>query len=87
MRFGHWREAAVQVSIGASAVALAFAAIDATAEPILSALALLGVALMLARDIGPGPLRSIAEPESPPREPWTRVHVDVDDALVDATSA
>jgi hypothetical protein len=73
-------------------VALAFAAIGATAEPILGAVALIGIALMLERDvpaqsagnIGPQPLRPV-EPESARPEPHATVRFDA--ALVDATSA
>lgn len=88
IRFGRWRQFIVEVLVGASTVAIVFAAIDATAEPILGAVALIGIALMLERDvpaqsagnIGPQPLR-------PPVEPEPQAMVRFDAALVDATSA
>jgi hypothetical protein len=83
IRFGRWRQFIVEILVGASMVALAFAAIGATAEPILGAVALIGIALMLERDV-PQPLRSV-EPESARPEPQATVRFDA--ALVDATSA
>jgi hypothetical protein len=76
----------------ASAIAIAFATIGGTAEPILGAIALVGIALMLeryvpaqsARDIAPQPLRPRVELESTRPEPQATVF---DAALVDATSA
>jgi hypothetical protein len=75
IRFGRWRQSIVEVLVGASAVAIAFAAIEATAVPILGALALVGIVLLLERDV---PARSTGntEPQA------TRF----DAALVDATS-
>lgn len=82
----------MEVLVGASTVAIALAAISATAEPILGAVALVGIALMLERDvpaqsagnIGPQPLRSPVELESARPEPQATVRFDA--ALVDATS-
>lgn len=81
----------MEVLVGASTVAVAFAAIEATAEPILGAVALIGIALMLERDvpaqsagnIGPQPLRPPVEPESARPEPQATVRFDA--ALVDAS--
>jgi hypothetical protein len=83
IRFGRWRQSIVEVLVGASTVAIAFAAIGATAELILGAVALVGIALMLERDV-PQPLRPRVAPESAPPEPQATVHFDA--ALVDATS-
>jgi hypothetical protein len=92
IRFERWRQFIVEVLVGASTVAIAFAAIDATAELILAAAALVGIALMLERDvpaqsagnnIGPQPLRPRVEPEAARPEPQATVF---DAALVDATS-
>jgi hypothetical protein len=69
MQFRRWREFIVDILVGASAVALAFAAISANAEPILSAIALVGIALMIAGDVGPQPLRPPLERESAPSSP------------------
>jgi hypothetical protein len=93
VRFWRWRKFVVEALVGASTVAIVFAAIDATAEPILVAVALIGVALMLERDvpaqsagnIGPQPVRPPAEAESARPEPQATVGFDA--ALVDATSA
>jgi len=79
--------------VGASTVAIVFAAIDATAEPILVAIALIGIALMLERNvpaqsagnIGSQPLRPPVEAEFARPEPQATVGFDA--ALVDATSA
>jgi hypothetical protein len=60
MQFGRWRESIVEVLVGASAAVLAFAAIDATTEPVLGAIALVGIALMFAGEIGPQPLPQAA---------------------------
>ena len=92
IRFGRWRQSVVEVLVGASAVAIAFAAIEATAVPILGAVALVGIALILERDvptesadnIGPQPLRPRVELESARPEPQATVRFDP--ALVDATS-
>ena len=88
IRVGRWRQSIVEVLVGASAVAIAFAAIGATVEPIVGAVALVGIALMLERDIpvqsagdiGPQPLRPRVESESARPERF-------DAGLVDATSA
>ena len=90
--FGRWRKFVVEALVGASTIAIVFAAIDATAEPILGAVALIGIALMLERhvpaqsagDIGPQPLRPPVEAESARPEPQATVGFDA--ALVDATS-
>ena len=82
--FGRWRQSIVEVLVGASAVAIAFAAIGGTAEPILGAVALVGIALMLERAV-PRPLRPGAESESAGSE--RQPAADFDAALVDATSA
>ena len=91
VRFWRWRKFVVEALVGASTVAIVFAAIDATAEPILVAVALIGIALMLERipaqsagDIGPQPLRPPLEAESARPEPQATVGFDA--ALVDATS-
>jgi hypothetical protein len=92
MRFGSWRQFTAEALIVATTFAIAFAAIDATAELILGAVALVGLALMVepdvlaqpARDIAPQPTRSPVQPESARPEPWVRVHFDA--GVVDATS-
>jgi len=92
LRFGRWRQSVVEVLVGASAVAIAFAAIEATAVPILGAVALVGIALMVERhlpavsagNIGPQPLRPAVESESARPEPQATVRFGP--ALVDATS-
>ena len=92
IRFGRWRQSVVEVLVGASAVAIAFAAIEATAVPILGAIALVGIALILERHLpalsagnsGPQPLRQGVEPESARPEPPATVRFDA--ALVEATS-
>jgi hypothetical protein len=92
MRFGSWRQFVVEVLLGASAVALGFAAIDPMAEPILAAVVLVGVALLVeldvtaqpARDIRPQSLRASKESESAPPEPQATAGFDA--AIVDATS-
>jgi hypothetical protein len=86
MRFGRWRQFIAEVSVGASAIAIAFAAIGVMAELILGAIALVGVALLLEFDVlaqsagtmGPQPQRPSVEPES------ARPYFDA--AVVDATS-
>jgi hypothetical protein len=91
IRVGRWRQSTEEVLVGASTIAIAFAAIGGTAEPILGAIALVGIALMLERyvpaqsagDIAPQPLRPRVEPESARPEPQATVF---DAALVDATS-
>lgn len=75
IRFGRWRQSIVEVLVGASAVAIAFAAIEATAVPILGAVALVGIALMLERDV-----RTRSAGNTEPQA--TRF----DAAIVDATS-
>ena len=90
--FWRWRQFIEEVLVGLSAVAIAFAAIDATAEPILFAVVLIGIALMLERDvpaqsagnIGPRPVRPPVEAESARPEPQATVGFDA--ALVDATT-
>ena len=90
--FWRWRQFIEEVLVGLSAVAIAFAAIDATAEPILFAVVLIGIALMLELDvpaqsagnIGPQPLRPLAETESARSEPRATVRFDA--AIVDAAS-
>jgi hypothetical protein len=92
IRFGRWRQFIEEVLVGASTVAIAFAAIDATAEPILVAVVLIGIALMLEFDvpaqstgnIGTQPLRPPVEAESARPEPRATVRFDA--AIVDATS-
>ena len=92
VRFWRWRQFIEEVLVGASTVAIAFAAIDARAEPILFAVVLIGIALMLELDvpaqstgnIGPQPLRPLAEAESARPEPRATVRFDA--AIVDATS-
>lgn len=84
MQFWRWREFIVDVLVGASAVALGFAAISANAEPILGAIALVGIALMLAGDIGPQPLRPPLERQSERDEPQGTVGFDA--TVADAMS-
>ena len=94
MRFGLWRQRSVEVLVGASAVALAFAAIDAAAAPIMGAIALVGIALLVELDvtaqsagdgeIGPRSLRPAAEREAARPEPQATVGFEA--AIVDATS-
>ena len=74
----------MEVLVGVSTVAIAFAAIGATAEPILGAVALVGIALMLERAV-PQPLRPGVESKSAGSE--GQPAADFDAALVDATSA
>jgi hypothetical protein len=89
---GRWRQSIAEVLVGGSVVAIAFAAIDATAEPILGAAALVGIALMLeryipaqaARNLGPQPLRAAVKPES--ARPESQATVRFDPAIVHATS-
>jgi hypothetical protein len=94
MRVWRWQRFIVEALVGASAVALFFSAVGATAEPILAAVALVGIALLLAQhdvpaqpadDAVPQPLRSHAEPESARPEP--RALAGFDAAILDATSA
>jgi hypothetical protein len=84
MQFWRWREFIVDVLVAASAVALAFATINANAEPILGAIALVGIALMLAGDVGPQPLRPPLERES--ARPGSQATPDLHPAIVDAMS-
>ena len=92
MRIGRWRRFSVEALIGASVVALVFAGIAATADPILAAIALVGIAVMLelhvtaqpADDMGPQPLRPRAEPES--AQPVPRAMAGFDAPIADATS-
>jgi hypothetical protein len=89
---GRWRQSIAEVLVGASTVAIVFAAIGGTAEPILGAVALVGIALMVERhlpavsagNIGPQPLRPRVQTESARPEPQATVRFDP--ALVDATS-
>ena len=93
VRFWRWRQFIEEVLVGASTVAIAFAAVNATAEPILFAVVLIGIALMLELDVpaqsagntGLQPLRPPAEAESARPEPQATVGFDA--ALVDAMSA
>ena len=93
----HWHRFILDVLIGASTVAVAFAAIGATADVrdllILGASALIGIGLMLepnateqpASDIGPQPLRSPTGPNL--RDPGSRQWgAGIDAAIVEATS-
>jgi hypothetical protein len=88
--FGRWRQSIAELLVGASVVAVVFAAIGATAVPILGAIALVGIALMLERHLpalsagssGPQPLQPPVESARP--EPQARVRFDA--ALVDAMS-
>ena len=90
MRVGRWRQSIEEVLIGASAVVIAIAAIGSTAQLILGAVALVGIALMLERDvsaesagnIGPQPLQPPVESARPEPQATARF----DPALVDATS-
>jgi hypothetical protein len=92
IRFGRWRQSVAEFLVGASMVAVVFAAVGGTAVPILGAIALVGIALMLERHLpalsagnsGPQPLRQGVEPESARPEPPATVRFDP--ALVDATS-
>jgi hypothetical protein len=84
MQFWRWREFIVDVLVGASAVALAFAAINANAEPILGAIGLVGIALMIAGDVGPQPLRPPLERES--ASSGAEAAADLHPAIVDAMS-
>ena len=84
VRFWRWRKFVVEALVGASTVAVVFAAIDATAEPILVAVALIGIALMLERDV---PAQSAGNIDgSEPARPEPQATVGFDAALVDATS-
>jgi len=85
VRFWRWRKFVVEALVGASTVAIVFAAIDATAEPILVAVALIGIALMLERNVPAQSTVSIGVPEAARPEPQATVGFDA--ALVDATSA
>jgi hypothetical protein len=85
MQFRRWREFIVDILVGASAVVLAFAAINADAQPILGAIALVGIALMVAGDVGPQPLRPPPERESAPSSPQHTADL-LHPAIVDAMS-
>ena len=94
MRVWRWQRFIVEALVGASAVALFFSAVGATAQPILAAVALVGIALLLARhdvpaqpagDIGSQPLRAPMQPESARSEP--RALAGFDAPILDATSA
>jgi len=85
VRFWRWRKFVVEALVGASTVAITFAAIDATAEPILVAVALIGIALMLERNVPAQSTGNIGGPEAARPEPQATVGFDA--ALVDATSA
>ena len=92
MRSWHWRRFIVDVLIGASAIALAVAAVGAKLGPILVAFALLGIALLVELDvaaqstpgIGPEPPRPPLQPE--PARPEPRAMAGFDAAIVDPTS-
>jgi len=92
IRFGRWRQSIVEVLVGASAVAIAVAAIGGTVEPIVGAVALVGIALMLERyvpahsagNIGSQQLRLAVEPESARPESQAMGHFGA--AIVDPTS-
>ena len=84
VRFWRWRKFVVEALVGASTVAIVFAAIDATAEPILVAVALIGIALMLERNV-PAQSAGNIGPEAARTEPQATVGFDA--AVVDATSA
>jgi hypothetical protein len=87
MRFGRWRQFIVEALVGASTIAIVFAAIDATAEPILVAIALIGIALMLERNVPAQSAGNIGSPPlRPPEEPEPQAMVRFDAAIVDATS-
>jgi hypothetical protein len=94
MRVWRWQRSIVEVLVGASAVALFFSAVGAAAEPILAAVALVGIALLLvehdvraqaASDIVPQTPRSRAEPES--ARPAPPAMAGFDAAIADAASA
>jgi hypothetical protein len=94
MGIWRWQRFIVEALVGASAVALFFSAIGATAEPILAAVALVGIALLLAQhdattqaagDTVPQPLRAPTQPESARPEPPARAGFDA--AIVEAASA
>jgi hypothetical protein len=90
MRVGRWRQSIEEALVGASAVVIVVAAIGSTAQLILGAVALVGIALMLERDvpaesaghIGPQPVQPPAESARPEPQATARF----DPALVDATS-
>jgi hypothetical protein len=90
IRFGRWRQSITEVLVGASVVVIAFAAIDSTAQLILGALALVGIALMLERDVPAESAGNIdPQPMQPPEEsarPERQATARFDPALVDATS-
>jgi hypothetical protein len=84
VRFWRWRKFVVEALVGASTVAIVFAAIDATAEPILVAVVLIGIALMLERNVPAQSAGNIVGLEAARPEPQATVGFDA--ALVDATS-
>lgn len=79
-----WREFIVDVLVGVSAVALGFATINADTEPILGAIALVGIALVFAGDVAPQPLRPPLERESARAVPQAAPGFDA--PIVDAMS-
>jgi hypothetical protein len=82
--FWRWREGIVEVLVGSSAVAIWFAALDASVQPIVGAIALIGIALAIAGDIGPQPLQPPVEVESP--RATLQPTSGFDPAIADATS-
>lgn len=94
--FLHWRRFVVDVLIGVATLAVAVAALGATAAILYMLLilgALVGIGLMLEAnvmaqppgDTGAGSLRPLAEPK--PTRPGPQVIRRIDTAIVDATSA
>jgi hypothetical protein len=92
MRFRRWRQFGVEALLGVSAAALAFAAIGGTAEPILAAVVLTGIALLMelhftarpASEIGPLPAWPIVESAEAP--PLPQATPGFGAAIVEATS-
>ena len=85
MRLRRWQEVIVDVLVGASAVALAVAALNnANAEPIVGAIALVGIALMFAGDIAPQRLPPPLEGQSARAVPEAAPGFDA--PIVDAVS-
>jgi hypothetical protein len=96
--FSHWRRSIVDVLVGASTVAVAFAAIGTMADLlrmllILGACALVGIGLMLepsvtaqpAGGINPQPSRADPEPILARPRPRAQAVVRFDAAIIDAT--
>jgi hypothetical protein len=92
MRFGRWRRFIEEVLVGTSAVVLAFTAIDATAEAILAAVALVGIALLVELHVTAQPTGEPGlQPQRPPAEsasarPEPQAVTGFDAPIVDATS-